>query len=71
MNILVNPNPLASFYSDEICIYDSVKFINTSISSDGLQSSIWRICDDVINAIDLNYTNEEGEYLIELSVVSI
>ena len=71
MNILVNPNPLASFYSDEICIYDSVKFINTSISSDGLQSSIWRIGDDIIDAIDLNYTfNEEGDYLIELSVVS-
>ncbi len=71
MNILVSPNPLASFSSNEICIYDSVKFINTSISSDGLQSSIWRIGDDVINAIDLNYTfNEEGEYLIELSVVS-
>ena len=48
MNILVNPNPLASFFSDEICIYDSVKFINTSISSDGLQSSIWRIGDDII-----------------------
>ena len=66
MNILVSPNPLASFSSNEICIYDSVKFINTSISSDGLQSSIWRIGDDIINAIDLNYTfNEEGEYLKE------
>ena len=64
MNILVSPNPLASFYSNEICIYDSVKFINTSISSDGLQSSIWRIGDDVINAIDLNYTfDEEGSTL--------
>ena len=30
MNILVSPNPLASFTSNEICIYDSVKFINTS-----------------------------------------
>ena len=59
MNILVNPNPLASFSSDEICIYDSVKFINTSISSDGLQSSIWRIGDDIIDDIDLNYTFDE------------
>ena len=71
MNILVNPNPLASFSSDEICIYDSVKFINTSISNDGIESSIWRIGDDIIDAIDLNYTfNEVGEYLIQLSVVN-
>tara|TARA_B100001741_G_scaffold313793_1_gene322051 strand:+ start:5551 stop:6612 length:1062 start_codon:yes stop_codon:yes gene_type:complete len=69
MNIIVNPNPLADFTSNGICIYDSVKFINTSISSDGLQSSIWRIGDNIIDAIDLNYQfNQEGEYLIELSV---
>ena len=69
MNIIVNPNPLADFTSEGICIYDTVKFINTSISSDGLQSSIWRIGDEIIDAIDLNYKfNNQGEYLIELSV---
>ena len=69
MNIMVNPNPLADFTSEGICIYDTVKFINTSISSDGLQSSIWRIGDEIIDAIDLNYKfNNQGEYLIELSV---
>ena len=71
LNITVMPNPLASFSSNEICIYDTVKFINTSIASDGLQTSLWRIGDQVVDAIDLNYRfDETGEYLIELSVIS-
>lgn len=71
LNILVSPNPLASFSSGEVCVYDSVKFFNTSIASDGLQSSIWRIGDELFDAVDLNYKFDgEGEYLIELSVVS-
>ena len=71
LNIFVSPNPLASFSSDGICVYDSVKFFNSSIASDGLQSSIWRVGDETYDDIDLNYKfDKAGEYLIELSVVS-
>ena len=69
--LLVSPNPLAIFSSNQVCIYDTVEFFNTSIVSDGIQSSEWRIGDEVINTLNLNYKfNEIGEYLIELSVVS-
>ena len=71
LNIFVSPNPLASFSNDGVCIYDSVKFFNTSIANDGIQSSIWRVGNEVFDDIDLNYKfDETGEYLIELSVVS-
>ena len=69
--VRVSPNPLAIFSSNQVCIYDTVEFFNTSIVSDGIQSSEWRIGDEVINTLNLNYKfNEIGEYLIELSVVS-
>lgn len=69
--ILVSPNPLASFSSGDLCIYDTVKFLNNSESIDGIQTSIWRIGDEEINTVDLSYSfDETGEYLIELSVIS-
>jgi gliding motility-associated-like protein len=69
--VRVSPNPLAVFSSNQVCMYDTVEFFNTSIASDGIHSSEWRIGDEIIDALNLSYKfSEMGEYLIELSVVS-
>ena len=69
--IEVFPNPFSDFSSNSICIFDSVTFTNNSTALDGIESSIWRIGDFVFNGLDFTYTfDEEGDYAIELKVVS-
>lgn len=70
-NIRVLPNPVAAFENNPICVYDSALFINNSVSSDGLQSTVWRIGDQYFDDFNLNYVfSETGDYMVELSVVS-
>ena len=67
----VQPNPLAAFSNGSACIYDSVKFFNNSTAIDGVQSSIWRVGDQVFNDLNLTYKfDQAGDYVIELTVVS-
>ena len=67
--IKVFENPTADFTSDEVCIDDTVNFINTSSIPAGLQNSVWRIGNQTFDAFNFDYKFYElGDYLIELSI---
>jgi len=67
--ITVFANPIANFTSDQVCIDDTVNFINTSDVPAGLSSSIWRIGSQTFETFNFDYKFFElGEYSIELSI---
>lgn len=68
--IKVYANPSASFTSDQVCLEDTVNFINTSDVPAGLMSSVWRIGNQTFDTFNFDYKfNELGDYSIELSII--
>lgn len=74
--VTVNPNPIADFSVDRTLLTSDDPTITITNNSSGGVSNIWDFGDDNqiennLNTIDYSYPFSEGDYLIELRVISI
>jgi gliding motility-associated-like protein len=74
--VTVNPNPIADFSVDRTLLTSDDPTITITNNSSGGVSNIWDFGDDNqlennLNTIDYSYPFSEGDYLIELLVISV
>jgi gliding motility-associated-like protein len=74
--VTVNPNPIADFSVDRTLLTSDDPTITITNNSSGGVSNIWDFGDDNqlennLNMIDYSYPFSEGDYLIELLVISV
>ncbi|NDC93231.1 MAG: hypothetical protein EB087_05915, partial [Flavobacteriales bacterium] len=74
--VTVNPNPIADFSVDRTLLTSDDPSIKITNNSSGGVSNIWDFGDDNqlennLNTIDYSYPFSEGDYLIELLVISV
>jgi gliding motility-associated-like protein len=74
--VTVNPNPIADFSIDRTLLTSDDPTITITNNSSGGVSNIWDFGDDNqlennLNTIDYSYPFSEGDYLIELLVISV
>jgi gliding motility-associated-like protein len=74
--VIVHPNPIADFSVDRTLLTSDDPTITITNNSSGGVSNIWDFGDDNqlennLNTIDYSYPFSEGDYLIELFVISV
>jgi gliding motility-associated-like protein len=74
--VIVHPNPIADFSVDRTLLTSDDPTITITNNSSGGVSNIWDFGDDNqlennLNTIDYSYPFSEGDYLIELLVISV